>query len=162
MTLELFDISYSSVGKESAYNAGYLGSVPGLGRSPGEGNGTPFQYSCLQNPKDRGVWQATVHWVARVGHDLSVMKNTNTNQIDILLLDNLIIWYKFKVKSESEVAQSCPTLCDPMDCSLPGSYLHGILQARVLEWGAISFSRGSSRPRDRTRVSHIPGRRFNL
>ena len=73
MTLELFDISYSSVGKESAYNAGYLGSVPGLGRSPGEGNGTPFQYSCLQNPKDRGVWQATVHWVARVGHDLGVI-----------------------------------------------------------------------------------------
>ena len=64
--------------------------------------------------------------------------------------------------SESEVAQSCPTLCDPMDCSLPGSSLHGILQARVLEWVAISFSRGSSRPRDRTRVSLIPGRRFNL
>ena len=42
--------------------------------------------------------------------------------------------------SESEVAQSCPTLCDPMDCSLPGSSLHGILQARVLEWGAIPFS----------------------
>ena len=67
-----------------------------------------------------------------------------------------------KVKSESEVTQSCPTLCDPMDCSLPGSSLHGILQARVLEWGAISFSRGSSRPRDRTRVSRTPGRRFNL
>ena len=45
-----------------------------------------------------------------------------------------------KVKSESEVAQSCPTLCDPMDCSLPGSSVHGILQARVLEWGAIAFS----------------------
>jgi len=50
----------------------------------------------------------------------------------------------------------------PMDCSLPGSSLHGILQARVLEWVAISFSRGFSRPRDRTRVSRIPGRRFNL
>ena len=49
-----------------------------------------------------------------------------------------------------------------MDCSLPGSSLHGILQARVLEWVAISFSRGSSWPRDRTRVSCIPGRRFNL
>ena len=49
-----------------------------------------------------------------------------------------------------------------MDCSLPGSSLHGILQARVLEWVAISFSRGSSRPRDRTRVSRIPGRGFNL
>ena len=45
-----------------------------------------------------------------------------------------------KVKIESEVAQSCPTLSDPMDCSLPGSSVHGILQARVLEWGAIAFS----------------------
>ena len=45
-----------------------------------------------------------------------------------------------KVKSESKVAQSCPTLSDPMDCSLPGSSIHGIFQARVLEWGAIVFS----------------------
>ena len=45
-----------------------------------------------------------------------------------------------KVKSESEVAQSCPTLSDPMDCSLPGSSVHGIFQARVPEWGAIAFS----------------------
>ena len=45
-----------------------------------------------------------------------------------------------KVKSESEVAQSCPTLSDPMDCSLPGSSIHGIFQAKVLEWGAIAFS----------------------
>ena len=45
-------------------------------------------------------------------------------------------------KKESEVAQSCPTLCDPTDCSLPGSSVHGILQARTLEWVAISFSRG--------------------
>ena len=51
-------------------------------------------------------------------------------------------------ESESEVAQSCPTLCDPMDCSLPGSSVHGIFQATVLEWIAISFSRGSSQPRD--------------
>ena len=58
--------------------------------------------------------------------------------------------------------KSCPTPCDPMDCSLPGSSLHGILQARVLEWVAISFSRGSSWPRDQTQVSRIPGRHFNL
>ena len=45
-----------------------------------------------------------------------------------------------KVKNESEVAQSCPSLSDPMDCSLPGSSVHGVLQARVLEWGAIAFS----------------------
>ena len=48
-----------------------------------------------------------------------------------------------KVKSESEVAQSCLTLSDPMDCSLPGFSVHGIFQARVLEWGAIAFSKGS-------------------
>ena len=60
-----------------------------------------------------------------------------------------------KVKSESEVAQSCPTLSDPMDGSLPGSSIHGIFQARVLEWGAMAFSRGSPQPRDRTQVSCI-------
>ena len=48
-----------------------------------------------------------------------------------------------KLKSESEVAQSCPTLSDPMDCSLPGSSAHEIFQARVLEWGAIAFSDGT-------------------
>ena len=62
----------------------------------------------------------------------------------------------------SEVTQSCPTLCDPVDCSPPGYSIHGILQARILEWIAISFSRGSSRPRDRTQVSCIASRRFNL
>ena len=49
-----------------------------------------------------------------------------------------------KVKSESEVTQSCPTLCDTMDCSLPGSSVHGIFQARVPEWGVIAFSQGST------------------
>ena len=62
----------------------------------------------------------------------------------------------------SEVTQSCPTLQDPMDCSLPGSSVQGIFQARILEWVAISFSRGSSRPRGRTQVSHIVGRRFTV
>ena len=65
-------------------------------------------------------------------------------------------------ESESEVAQSCPTLCDPVDFSLPRSSIHGIFQARVLEWVAISFSRGSSQPRDRTRVSRIVGRCFTI
>ena len=60
----------------------------------------------------------------------------------------------------SEFAHSCPTLCDPMDCSLPGSSIHGIFQARVLEWIAISFSRRSSRSRDWTWVSRIVGRCF--
>ena len=65
-------------------------------------------------------------------------------------------------KSESEVSQSCPTLCNPLDCSLSGSSVHGIFQARVPEWIAISFSRGSSQPRNRTRVSHIVGRCFTV
>ena len=65
-------------------------------------------------------------------------------------------------ESESEVTQSCLTVCDPMDCSPPGSSDHGILPARILEWVAMSFSRGSSQPRDRTQVSRIEGRCFNL
>ena len=60
------------------------------------------------------------------------------------------------------VIQSCPTLCDPMDYSPPGSSVHGILQPRILEWVAISFSRGSSRPRDRIQVSRIVDRRFTV
>ena len=55
----------SSNGKESACNVGDLGSIPGLGRSPGEGNGNPLQYSCLGNPIDRGAWRAAVHGVAK-------------------------------------------------------------------------------------------------
>ena len=54
---------------------------------------------------------------------------------------------------EAKSLQSCPTLCSPLGCSLPGSSVHGILQARILEWVAMPSSRGSSRPRDRTRVS---------
>ena len=59
-----------SVGKESACSAGDLGSIPGSGRFPGEGNGNQLQYSCLKNPVDRWAWQATVHGVSRVRRDL--------------------------------------------------------------------------------------------
>ena len=55
--------------KVSACNMGDLGSIPGSGRSPGEGNGNPLQYSRLENPMDRGAWWATVHGSQRVGHD---------------------------------------------------------------------------------------------
>ena len=61
-----------SVGKASACNAGDLGSIPGSGSSPGEGNGNPLQYSCLGNPMDRGSWWAMVHGIAIVGHDLAL------------------------------------------------------------------------------------------
>ena len=62
--------SCSSVGKDSACKAGDPGSIPGLGRSPGGGNGNPLQYSCPGNPMDGGAWWATVHGVVRVGHNL--------------------------------------------------------------------------------------------
>ena len=68
----------------------------------------------------------------------------------------------YSLESESEVTQSCLSLCDPMDYSLPGFSVHGIFQARVLEWVAISFSRGSSWPRDQTQISCIAGRCFTL
>ena len=59
-------------------------------------------------------------------------------------------------------AQLCPTLCDPMECSLPGSSVHGILQARTLEWVALPSSRWSSQPRDGTQVFYIAGRFFTF
>ena len=83
---------------------------------------------------------------------------------------NLCEWYSYIQKdmffcflNQEEVKSlSSVRLCDPMDCSLTGSSIHGIFQARVLEWGAIAFSRGSSRPRDWIQVSLIVGRRFTV
>ena len=80
--------------------------------------------------------------------------------ISLFYLYGKTAWWP--IESESEVTKMSPTLCHPMDCSPWGSSIHGILQARILEWVAISFSRGSSQPRDQTQVSHIAGRRFNL
>ena len=81
-------------------------------------------------------------------------------------LDSTFAETLFKVRDTevkwSVVAHSCLTLCYPMDSSLPGSAIHGIFQARILEWAAISFSRGSSQSRDRTRVSCIADRRFTI
>ena len=94
-----------------------------------------------------GTWFASMG-LQRVGHDWAT-------SLHLMCACSVI-------ESESEVAQSCLTLCDPVDCSPPGSSIHGILQARILEWVTISFSRGSSRPRDQTQVSRIGGRRFNL
>ena len=72
-------------------------------------------------------------------------------------------WWEFRIYPHAKSSdmcvclptQSCPILCDPMDCSPPGSSVHGIFQARILEWVAISSSRGSSRPRDQTHVSCV-------
>ena len=64
-TEQLHFLALESDGKMSAYNAGGLGSIPGLGRSPTAGNGNPLQYSCLENSVDGGAWWATVHGVAK-------------------------------------------------------------------------------------------------
>ena len=112
-----------SDGKESTRNAGDLGSIPGLGRSPGEGNGYPLQYSCLEDSIDRGAWQATV---------CGVTKRDTTEQLSL----SIFMYAAAAAKS----LQSCRTLCNPIHGSPPGSPVPGILQARTLEWVAISFS----------------------
>ena len=63
--------------------------------------------------------------------------------------------HHMQISDSESVSHSCPIICDPMDCSLPGSSIHGILQARILEWFAMSFSRRLSHPRDRTHVSFV-------
>ena len=74
-------------------------------------------------------------------------KESNLNLILIMYSYSLIV-FNILEKVKVLVTQLCPTLCNPMDCSQLGSSVHGILQARILEWVAISFSRGSSQPRD--------------
>ena len=126
----------------------------------------------------RGIFQAIVlEWFA-ISFSRGSSRPRDRTQVSCIVGRRFTVWatrespgnlspginplFIFKSESESEVAQSCSTLCDPMDCSPPGSSNRGIFQAIVLEWIAISFSRGSSRPRDRTRVSRIVDRRFTI
>ena len=78
---EIFMLAYTggSEDKASACNAADPGSIPGLGRSPAEGNGNPLQYSCLENPMDRGAWRATVHGVTKSRTQLSDFTHTHTD-----------------------------------------------------------------------------------
>ena len=77
--------------QESTCNAGDLGLIPRSGRSPREGNGNPLQYSCLENPMDRGTRQAIVHRVARVGHDLATKPHYNFVELNELLHVKLFV-----------------------------------------------------------------------
>ena len=123
----------------------------------GEGNGNPLQYSCLENPRDGGAWWAFVYGVAQSWSQLKQLSSSSSKLIHSLPSQNAHIHVC------AQQLQSCPTLCDPMDCSPPGSSAHGILQARILEWVAMPTSRESSRPRDGTGiscVSFIAGRFF--
>ena len=114
--------------------------IPGSERSPGGGPNNPLQYSCLENPMDRGAWRAVVHRVTQ--------SQTRPKPLSTYVCTKLL--------------QLCLTLHDSMNCSPPGFSVHGILQARILEWVVISFSRGSSQPRDQTQVSYITSRCFIL
>ena len=129
----------SADGKESACNAGDQGSIPGSGRSPGGGHGNRFQYSYLENPQGQ-------------------RNSVGFNPWDHEKLDTTDPFSHTCVLSHF----SCVTFCDAVDCSPPGSSDHNILQARILEWVAIPFSRGYSQPRDRTLVSCIAGRFFTV
>ena len=99
--------------------------------------------------KDREAWRAAVHEVTK--SQTWLRDWTELNSASLFPEFNLQLFYLYY-----------RLFATPWTSSLPGSSLHGILQARVLEWVAISFSRGSSQPRDQTPVSRIPGRRFNL
>ena len=114
--------------------------------------------------EDRGAWRVTVHgitknqtWLGDCFHFPEFL--CSSGPYACISLDTGEILLK---KVKMLVTQSCPTLCDPMDCNLPGSSVHGILQARILEWIAICSSRGSSWLRDWTQVSCIAGRFFTV
>jgi len=192
------------------------------------GHGNPLQYSCLENPMDRGAWQGTAHRVTKSHTRLkrlsthpcagteALHKNKmiyskpnsmsearrysdewkNANTKECILWDSyevqehtklsyrnrrypsgsIMVWklmsvilklteYSGRLEllpifililiAHAKLLQLCPTLCNPVDCSPPGSSVHGLLQARIMEWVDFSFSRGSSQLRDQTHVSYV-------
>ena len=108
------------------------GSIPGSRRSPGVRNGTPLQYPCLEISVGKGAWQA-------IGHRATELDTTE--QLSTQTHTYVFVYVFVRV---CVCTQYCPSLCDHMDYSQPGSSVHGISQARILKWVAISFSRGSS------------------
>ena len=116
-----------------------------------EGNGNPLQDSCLENPRTEEPGGLPSMGSHRVGHDWSDLAAAAAATLQILFASSSPLC----VLSVCSVTHSCPTVCNPMNCSPLGSNVHRILQAKILEWQAISFSRGSSQPRDLTDVSYI-------
>ena len=116
----------------------------------GEGNGNPLQCSCLENPRDGWAWWALVYGVTQSRTRLKRLSSSSSS-LHCWWESKLVqpLWrtvWRFLKKLEIELSsatakslQSCPTLCDPIGCSPPGSAVPGILQARTLEWVAISF-----------------------
>ena len=164
------------MGKKFTCSAGDTGdawSILGMGRSPGSGNGNPLQYSCLKNPMDGGAWRATVQGVPKESDTTEQLRvhacmchlqsslydsihlhyyhhhNLHNNCLLLLLLLQLL----HILMSSCLCAYLCLILYDPLDPNPPGSPVLGISQAGILEWVAISSSRGSSQPMDQTHVS---------
>ena len=123
---------------------------------------------------DREVWCAAIHEVAKSRTRLSDWTELMFIYVCVFVyvyphiffvyssMNDHIGYFRILKESECDIAQSCLTLCETMDCSLRGFSVHGVFQAWVLEWIAISFSRGSSRLRDQTQVSCIAGRYLTL
>ena len=123
----------SSDGKESVCNAGDPGLIPGWARSSGEGNGTPLQYSCLENPMDREPWRLQSMGFQRVAHNWATSTTTKLAQMEF--------WDRRRGRCACAQSLSRVRLYKPMDRSLAGSSAHGIFPARILEWIIISSSR---------------------
>ena len=114
----------------------------------------------LSSPGFPGAEPEAEGFCAAVSLGMSTVSVNTQQSREECYEDPLLI--KLAAASEVKVAQLCSTLCRPMDCYPPGSSVHGVLQARVLEWVAISFSRGSFQSKDSTQVSCIAGRLFTV
>ena len=151
-------------GKQLPANAGDIRDVkliPGSGGSPVEGHGNLLQYSSLENPTDRGAWQATIRGIAKGQTQLKQLHTHSKNSVfwpshllsctnSVFIKSSAVLDF---VRVHAKSLQWCQTLCNPVDCSPPGFSVHGVLQARILEWVIMPSSRGSSWSRDWTHVS---------
>ena len=144
--LYIYHLPHSSVGKESAWKAGDLSSIPGSGRSPREGNGNPLQYSCLENPMGRGNWRATLHVITGVGHDL------------VTKPPSYVYPQPFELPSHSGGEGNgkplqCSYLENPVDRGAWGAAVYGVTQSRTRLERRSSSSSSSRRRRFRSSES---------
>ena len=139
-------VSYIFIGLQVLYHQSHLES--------------PIKPRYCQNVNEMKHQWGGNFWIK--WHLRNMTTKYNTDSCRFLKTQKHYLWYWGESEKKVLVAQSYPTLSYPMDCSPPRFSVHGISQARILEWVAISFSRGSSRPRYRTRVFHNAGRFFTV
>ena len=141
--------------KNPPSDAGDVSSIPGRGVKISNASEQPSQHTTIRLPSFRAMLcnKRSPHTATKTQH--SQKKSEHDNWIHEGKQNLNHTWYNFSFSALCccLVAQSCPDSCDPMDYSLPGSSIPGISQARILEWIAISFSRGPSQPRNGTHVS---------